>query len=310
MATKYFLKFKTEAEYKEAKKKHLKVPNVSFVVETGKAYINTESVTKENAEAGDIIAHHFNEEGSKETKIFKPEAYDKADTYWSAEAIVVVPCNHTVDGTIRAMALNCVKNISWGNNNSLKSVNHFNAVVTLKEAGNQKHELSDKGYLPTDAPGKIQNPNDDETCYGMFKPFIPSPYNNDGSKNEAYHSLNEFKENSENALSDMQGKENTNIIASAIKDIKQFPAIENCLNKGEDWYLPSCGELGYLAARFDRIKYALEQAGGIQIENMGVWSSTQFGANGAWIVLPFTGAVFASNYNKGLKNCVIPFKKY
>jgi hypothetical protein len=284
MATKYFLKFKTEAEYKEAKKKHLKVPNVSFVVETGKTYINTESVTKENAEAGDIIAHNGNE-----VKYFKPEAFDKTNSPWVADAIVVVPSRHTNDGTVRAMVLNNTKlNVSWGTNQPIDTVEHYQGVITIKD---YEFKIKPNGYLPLDIVTKIQNQNDEETYYGTLKPLIPSPYNNDGSKNKQYHCKG-------NVLSDMQGAENTEkIIEKANNDIKLFPAIDCC----KDAYLPSCGELGYLIVRIDRIKYAIEQTGHKLETNQGVWSSSQFGNNGAWAVFPSTGSVFGADYNKNVK---------
>ena len=91
MTTRPLFKFKTEADYKTAKKNHLVIPNVSSVEESGNVYINGRFTTKQKAEAGTIIAYHGHSTGEKEIKYIVPEAFDKNDPYWKADAIVVVP---------------------------------------------------------------------------------------------------------------------------------------------------------------------------------------------------------------------------
>ena len=105
MTTRPLFKFKTEADYKTAKKNHLILPNISSVEETGNRYINGRFTTKQQAEAGTIIAYHEHSTGEKEIKYIVPEAFNKNDTYWKADAVVVVPYSHTGDGTVRAMGL-------------------------------------------------------------------------------------------------------------------------------------------------------------------------------------------------------------
>ena len=69
MATKHLLNFKTEADYKTAKRNHLVLPNVSSVEESGNTYINGRFTSKEKAEAGTIIAYHeHTTTGEKEIK--------------------------------------------------------------------------------------------------------------------------------------------------------------------------------------------------------------------------------------------------
>ena len=58
MATKPLFKFKTEADYKTAKKNHLILPNISSVEETGNTYINGRFTSKQQAETGTNIDHH------------------------------------------------------------------------------------------------------------------------------------------------------------------------------------------------------------------------------------------------------------
>ena len=68
MATKHLLKFKSEADYKTAKKNHLVLPNVSSIEESGNVYINGRFTSKQKAEAGTIIAYHEHTTGEKEIK--------------------------------------------------------------------------------------------------------------------------------------------------------------------------------------------------------------------------------------------------
>ena len=66
-----------------------------------------------------------------------PEAFDKTDPYWVADAVVVVPYSHTGDGTVRAMGLNyasvntpatggAASGICWGSFTiDIKGLSHY-----------------------------------------------------------------------------------------------------------------------------------------------------------------------------------------
>lgn len=373
MATKHLLNFKTEADYKTAKRNHLVLPNVSSVAESGNTYINGRFTTKEKAEAGTIIAYHLHSTGEYEVKYIVPEAYEHTDPYWTAEAVVVVPYSHTGDGTVRAMALDYASIttpggntsfIMWGANVNIAGINNYSGGIKFANYNDQTYSsfgTSNVVYLPSDSfsSNKV-NPYDTETIYAesVSSNYAPSPYNEDGSKNDAYHSLGTFASVTDNYLKDMDGKGNTlKILRSLNQDylnqtlyahsldnaqtktyegitLNLFPAAcacalyneilkqctidttktleENIAANAMPWYLPSCGELGYIMVRLARIQYALEQANGVALEQQILLSSTEFGTNGSNLVTglnPLTGIVY-SRYKNEPKGMVRPFAAY
>lgn len=229
MSEKRLFKFQQENDYKTAKRNHLITPNISTVVESGNTYINSTFVSKENAEAGDIIVYHEEDGEIKLVRYMKPEAFDSNDGYWTADAIVVVPFRHTNDGTVRAMALNyastetpsdggSLKNITWGADLT-EDFGKYSLYTVFSSINGQTAEdtagLLSTGSMPSDSLGDVAhsvfNPFDTETYYSQeFSTIvISSPYNNDGSKNEAYHSIGDFAEFTQNPLQDMDGQNNT-----------------------------------------------------------------------------------------------------
>ena len=225
MATKHLLKFQSEADYKTAKKNHLVLPNVSSIEESGNVYINGRFISKQKAEAGTIIAYHEHTGGEKEIRYILPEAFDKTDPYWVADAVVVVPYSHTGDGTVRAMALNYANvntpatggavsesYIIWGDYVDIAEINNNTAGIKFANYDDQTSSYGENGhvYLPSDAfSGEKVNPYDTETIYTASENYAPSPYNENGSKNDAYHSLGAFASVTNNCLKDMDGKGNT-----------------------------------------------------------------------------------------------------
>lgn len=235
MTTRPLFKFKTEADYKIAKKNHLVLPNVSSVEESGNVYINGRFTTKQKAEAGTIIAYHKHSTGEKEIKYIVPEAFDKNDTYWKADAVVVVPYRHTGDGTVRAMGLKyasvttpatdgAASGIVWGDSVDIAGINNYTGGINFDNYNDQTssptHGTHFSVYLPSDAfSGNKVNPYDTDTIYTATINYAPSPYNEDGSKNDAYHSLGAFAGVTGNCFKDMDGKGNTlNILRALNQD--------------------------------------------------------------------------------------------
>ena len=226
MVTKHLFKFETEVKYKKAKKNHLVLPNVSSIEESGNVYINGRFTSKEKAEAGTIIAYHEHTTGEKEIKYIVPEAFDKTDPYWVADAVVVVPYSHTGDGTVRAMGLNyasvdtpatggAASGICWGFDFDILGLSNYTGGIKFTNHNDQtsSYGIDNEVYLPSDAfSGTKVNPYDTETKYAATANYAPSPYNEDGSKNDAYHSLGAFSSVISNSLKDMDGKGNTLVI--------------------------------------------------------------------------------------------------
>ena len=232
MATKHLLNFQTESDYKTAKKNHLLLPNVSSVEESGNVYINGRFTTKQKAEAGTIIAYHEHSTGEKEIKYIVPEAFDKNDPYWKADAVVVVPYRHTGDGTVRAMGLKyasvttpatggAASGIVWGADFDIEGVSNYSGGINFDNYNDQTssstHGTYFNIYLSSDAfDGDKVNPYDTDTIYTASSNYAPSPYNEDGSKNDAYHSLGAFAGVTNNCFKDMDGKGNTLAILRAL----------------------------------------------------------------------------------------------
>ena len=87
---------------------------------------------------------------------------------------------------------------------------------------------------------------------------------------------------------------------------------ENIADNAMPWYLPSCGELGYIMVRLARIQYALEQANGLALEQQILLSSTEYGTNSSNLVIglnPLTGLVYSRSKNES-KGMVRPFAAY
>ena len=342
MATRPLFKFKTEADYKTAKKNHLVRPNISSVEETGNTYINGRFTTKQQAEAGTIIAYHEHSNGEKEIKYIVPEAFDKNDPYWKADAIVVVPYSHTGDGTVRAMGLKyasvtspatggAASKIIWGANVDIAGINNYTGGIKFTNYNDQTSSTYGIGNsidLPSDAfSGNKVNPYDTDTIYySTSSNYAPSPYNEDGSKNDAYHSLGAFSSVTDNVLRDMDGKGNTLAILRALNQVylaqtlyaetldnartkeyngitlNLYPAACACARYSSvlkpctfnptktleeniatmPWYLPACGEVGYIIVRQARIQYAMSQVGTTTYDTKGIlWSSSEYNIYGS-----------------------------
>lgn len=90
--------------------------------------------------------------------------------------------------------------------------------------------------------------------------FVPSPYNNDGSRNMTY-----CISTGHNVLSDFFGKDNTETLSSLGSD---YEAAQWCSSYLVDtpnsspitgWYLPSAGEMGYVNNRVVSINNSIEK---------------------------------------------------
>ena len=172
--------------------------------------------------------------------------------------------------------------------------------------------------LPSDKFSTVQCPHDTDAYYylsGSSDYQAPSPYLTDGSRNPAYYQTSSPSSTS-NALADFDGVGNTQkIIAQrGTKDYSSWKPTYNsqedyppasCCDmfytdgtKQGDWYLPACGELGYIMPPFKKINQsiaALIRAYGdsvcVQLNNGGhYWSSSEYSWN-------YARAVDTSNGN-------------
>lgn len=245
---------------------------------------------------------------------------------YSPVGVVVVPGTHDVYGTgecgvmsLRSMSCDYPDDgedtnnkMYWGQPSSSSLTSHpYNYVYGYMSTDNTyRVENVYKNidvYLPSDCFTSLQNPNDKDTYW--FNPgwshYIGfSPYTeNDGRNSDYYRNDYEY---GKCCLSDFNGKQNTEDFAGGMtsywdnggKIINQAsyfyrPAFYVCLRyhtdgtKKKDWYLPACGEVGYLIPKLNRIQRSitmLKDAYGIGVEleitdSSGLWTSTEYDVN-------------------------------
>ena len=221
--------------------------------------------------------------------------------------VVVVPASHNVygDGSCGVMslkAMNCdtpsmggtsEQNMYWGiygtNISALPD-------LTLVPMGNTENGIpidsASYGYLPSDRFSGTQCIHDTDAYY-ITPPYSLSPYLTDGSRNPGYYQTSP-PSTSGNALADFDGIGNTEkIIAQrGTKDYNSwkptynseadYPAASCCdmfYTEGTqqgDWYLPACGELGYIMPPFNEINNAITKMRNAYGSSVGV----EFSANG------------------------------
>lgn len=159
--------------------------------------------------------------------------------------------------------------------------------------------------LPSDTFSSIQCLHDIDTYY-YTSPYAPSPYLTDGSRNLGYYqTISPLSIN--NCLADFDGKGNSEILwglATAQSDWKTAStitnrAIDNCLpaacccwryhtdgTQQGDWYLPACGELGYMMPMLNKINKSITNvlntfgsSMGIKLRTNGYyyyWTSSEY----------------------------------
>lgn len=331
----YLKLFGTDAEYQAFKQsdKFIK-PNVSHCVTENHVHYNPIPSPK------DVVGSVAYYDGSAVKFALKD---DFTSSMGTPIGVVVIPQSHMEDGKCRVMSLanmsyktpetgtlvgtsnddaaNAGANLIWGVYNNDTEITNYDKVVTVDGAMAQRN-----GNLPSDwwvgksevtIPGyktytvnPVSNTVDIETAWHGIDDWSelteghisPSPYLSDGSKNPLY-----FTEGQ--ALCDMDGKSNTNILVnlSPIKTQtsgafdnreRNYPAAMAChmyhtlgTNQG-DWYLPAIGELGYLYVRAKKINETLVSLGSSAAVSYGVptdwdklgswlWSSSEYSGSGS-----------------------------
>jgi len=236
------------------------------------------------------------------------------------QGVVVVPSNHTPDGTARIICITGInfdgttasteQEMSWSDTSPITdtSLPNMDKVPTWDNTIGGTIGSNGYGYLPSDKgfTGATCATDSLAKYYGST-PYIPSPYLEDGSQNPAY--TNTVEATTGNCLSDFDGKGNTEVLVGLGSD---YVAPNACNKYGTtalpsgNWYLPACGELGYMVARFNEINLSLQKVGGIQL-NGGYyyWSSTEHNSKDACHISTYYGSV---NYEeKEINYCVRAF---
>ena len=264
---------------------------------------------------------------------------------YSPVGVVVIPGSHNVygDGSCAVMSLKemnyttpdsgstSYQYMYWGQYNvDISNMTNFNQVCYVGSNGTVNKTVQgayDYAYLPSDKFSTVQNPYDKDTYfyYNDNDKYIPSPYNDDDTRNTAYYQTSS-PSSSNNAMSDFDGVGNTTKLinlATGQSNWKTASSITNNSGSGYspsacccwryhtegtkqgDWYLPACGELGYIMPKFNKINQAIStlisaygSSVGVQV-NVGnlYWSSSEYSSTYARGVDTDRGSVYY--YSKG-----------
>ena len=312
---KHFKEFETYSEYETYINGSPVLPNVSFVGHD--VYYKDGVPTPPTPPIPSIISAGMicYADSSNNLKFCSKDEWDSS--LGTAQGVVVVPSNHTSDGTARIMCITGVNTdgttastesieqlMVWGPIRVDTGLPNMYKVPTWDNTIGGAIGNNDIGYLPSDSSGftGATCACDSLTKYPGSTPYIPSPYLEDGSQNPDYINTVEVPNNS---LSDFNGKYNTSVLVGLGT---AYTAANACNQYGTtalpagSWYLPAMGELGYIMPRFNDIQSALQTVGGVQVNrnndgNFVYFSSTEYNEYGVWHVRISGGTVQGTNKN-------------
>lgn len=272
-----------------------------------------------------IRAVFYDSSTNKFVKLFPDQITEAVPTY-TPIGVEVIPAEHDVYGTGQAGIMSLVdmshntpdtgvwtsrRSILWGGRDVDTSLPNYD-VVNLVDG-----TTADKGFLPSDRFTGATS-LDGISKYYNTSTNAPSPFNADGSRNEAYYTT---AYSTANALSDFDGVGNTKVLtelATSQSDWKTADTITNSYSAGYypaacccwrfhttgtgqgQWYLPACGEFGYVVNRISAINTTINKVhsvypsvGAVVVHvNSSFWSSSESGADGARYLNTGKGGVY------------------
>ena len=196
----------------------------------------------------------------------------------------------------------------WGPTSTDTSLTNYSRVPTTDNAGSTSNGSSDYGYLPSDNFTGVTSYVDSKAKYYGSTPMIPSPYlGDDKTLNPEYcKAISGYN----NALSDFNGLSNTETLVGLGADYVAANAAYK-YNDGSSnlqWYLPSMGELGFLAPRFKEINNIITALGGVAVASSYFWSSSEYSSLNAYGLYTYGGSVDYAN--KSANYYVRPFSSF
>ena len=247
------------------------------------------------SEAGDICVYDVNKGSLAIIKAAEWSASKYPIATYVPVGIVAVPAshNHYEGGKCAIISLNHMncdtpqtggnyQFIYWGEETDISSLPNLDKTPYVGSNGNVGENVigeTDESFLPTDDPtgNTVNNPYDNKTNYKFNdEKYSPSPYNNDGTFNTEYSRITS-PSSTANCLADFDGYNNTKKILEVRGErdynswkpnestLSDYPAASCCdmyytvgTNQG-DWYLPSAGELGYVAVRSRTINSSINK---------------------------------------------------
>ena len=278
-----------------------------------------------------------------------PDEITEVNPNYTPIGVEVVPAEHDVYGTGQAGIMSLVEMdydtpdvgslngrfMYWGGKGTDTSLPNYDAVNYIGDNGNLNNGVvqgtTNYAYLPSDLFSTVTSLDGESNYfYNDSHRYAPSPFNADGSRNEAYYTT---VYSTANALSDFDGVGNTKVLtdlATSQSDWKTARTIINYSGTGYypaacccwrfhtvgteqgQWYLPACGELGYVANRFNAINETINKVLSVYSSVAAVavrtissyWSSSGCSADSARGLGTYGGGVYEySRENYGIHVC-------
>ena len=228
--------------------------------------------------------------------------------------VVVIPSNFLPDGKARIISLKAVNSsgnastshssMYWGAYGTDTTLTNYTKVPITNNTGSVSSSSNSYGYLPSDNFTGDTSFVDGSAKYGTTNTNkIPSPYNGSEFNTDYSKTISGYN----NALSDFNGLNNTQVLVGLGSDYVAANAAYN-YNDGvsnTQWYLPSCGELGFMMARLKTINNTISQLGGVAIVHNYFWSSTK--KNNGYIYYMYTYHGQVDSKSNSSYNYVRPF---
>ena len=329
---KYLKVFQTESDYNTAKD-NLIYPTVSHIVDSGENHFMVFPVLDYP-----IKAVFYDSSTGSFVKLY-PDQITEVNPNYTPIGVEVVPAEHDVYGTGQAGIMSLAEmnyttpdvgsssylSMYWGGRRTDTSLPNYNKVNLVDGT------TADYGYLPSDQFTGTTS-LDGVSKYATTSNNAPSPYNADGSRNEAYYTT---AYSTANTLSDFDGVGNTTVLtelATSQSDWKTADTITNSYSAGYypaaccawrfhttgtdqgQWYLPACGEFGYVVNRISAINTTINKVLSVYSSVVAVavytggtyyWSSSENDGTYAWSLYAATGNVL--NSQKGADRRVRAF---
>lgn len=258
-----------------------------------------------------------------------PDQITEVNPNYTPIGVEVIPAEHDVYGTGQAGVMSLAemnyttpdtgssshKYMYWGGYQVDTPLPNFDTVNLVNGTS------SSYGYLPSDRFTGATS-LDGVSKYSFTSYNVPSPYNADGSRNEEYYTT---AYSTANALSDFDGVGNTKVLtdlATTQSDWKNADTITNNSGAGYyppacccwrfhtpgteqgQWYLPACGEMGYVINRVNAINDTINKVISVYSAvavamrtKYNYWSSSEYSDTRARVLRMDDGYVLSDDKN-------------